>query len=72
MQLRNYKVEVAFRNEGEVYGRETYDIMAFNEDQARRKALTNASSSPYDDERLPDRRVSVSNVEEIDDLDEAA
>lgn len=54
-----YDVEILFWNAGEVYGRETYRIMAADEDGAERKALKNATGSRYDDERIPDRRIVV-------------
>lgn len=59
-----FDVTVGFSNEGNVYGEETYRIMAENEDQAQRKAFTNASGSMYDDDRIPDRRIYIISCEE--------
>lgn len=71
-QLRPYRVVVKFKNEGETYGTETYTVFAVDEDQAERKARVNASASKYDDERMPDRRVVIASVDEVDDEDLAA
>jgi hypothetical protein len=54
-----YDVEILFRNDGEIYGRESYKVMAQDEDGAERKALKNAGGSRYDDDRIPDRRIVV-------------
>ena len=71
--LRRFRVVVAFKNEGETYGTETYIVLAKDEDQAERKALTNATGSQYDDDRIPGRRICISQVEETDeDCAEAA
>lgn len=64
---RPYMVEISFKNEGTVYGTESYRIMARNEDEAERKALINASASVYDDPRIPDRKIVVASVDEADD-----
>lgn len=70
--LRRYRVTVKFKNDGSVYGTEKYIVLAQNEDQAERKALTQAMSSAYDDTRLPDRRVYASDVEELEDDEDIA
>src|SRR3546814_6605421 len=40
-----YDVVVGFKNDGQIYGEENYRVMATDEDQARRQALTNATRS---------------------------
>jgi hypothetical protein len=65
--LRRYRVTVKFKNDGSVYGTEKYIVLATNEDQAERKALTQAQSSVHDDSALPDRRCYISDVEELED-----
>lgn len=72
---RPYDVTVGFKNEGVIYGRETYRVMAAGEDQAERKAFANATGSIYDDDRIPDRRLVIlecAEVEEDADKAEAA
>lgn len=69
---RPYTVTVGFKNDGAEYGRETYRILATDEDQAERKALANAAGSPFDDARLPDRRITVLKCEMSETADESA
>lgn len=61
-----YRVTVGFKNDGQIYGTETYTVLAQDEDHAERKARTNATASAYDDTRLPDRSMIIMEVEALD------
>src|SRR3546814_13576277 len=69
-----YDVVVGFKNDGQIYGEENYRVMATDEDQARRKALTNATGSRYNDDRLPDRHTVILDCDEapVDEVDDVA
>src|SRR3546814_4737828 len=69
-----YDVVVGFKNDGQIYGEENYRVMAPDEDQARRKALTNATGSRYNDDRPPARQPATlardeAPVDEADDVE---
>src|SRR3546814_9930286 len=53
-----YDVVVGFKNDGQIYGEENYRVMATDEDQARRKALTNARSEEHTSELQSLMRIS--------------
>src|SRR3546814_11675925 len=59
-----YDVVVGFKNDGQIYGEENYRVMATDEAQARRKALTNATGSRYKDNHLPHRHTVILDCEE--------
>src|SRR3546814_16341307 len=69
-----YDVVVGFKNDGQIYGEENYRVMATNEDQARRKELTNATGSRYNDDRLPAPHTVILECDEapVDEVDDVA
>lgn len=62
-----YRVTVGFKNDGRIYGTETYTVLAKDEDHAEQKARTNATASAYDDTRLPDRSMIIMGVVNLSD-----
>lgn len=67
-----FDVTVGFKNDGVIYGKETYRVLATDGDQAENKALASATGSEFNDDRFAGRRIVILECEEAEDQAKAA